>query len=429
MTNILQFDQADHSELTKHEAVLLAQYQQHQDKNLNLDLTRGKPSAQQLTISNKLDGILNGNYYSQNGTDVRNYGGLDGIAEARDLGAAILDLAPSQVLAGGNSSLTLMYYAVLFSWLYGPAEGETPWRLEPGIKFICPVPGYDRHFTICEEFDIEMIIVPMTDAGPDMDQVEALIKADNSIKGIWCVPKYSNPTGVVYSDEVMDRIAQLGKIAPSNFRVFMDNAYVVHDLVDNPPNLASIMSCCQKYGTEDSVIQFTSTSKISFAGAGIAFLGASKVNLQLFKKHLGGLSIGPDKVNQLRHCRMFPDLNTLKIQMHKHAELLRPRFDMVLKHLTNNFMDNKICEWNEAQGGYFISFNTRPGLAKAVVKLASEAGVKLTPAGATFPYGDDPEDKNIRIAPSVPTIEEVDGAMQVFVICVQLATVRQLLSK
>jgi len=424
----LQPDQASRNELQKQEAVLSAQYQQYLGQQLNLDLTRGKPSIQQLELSNRLDGILSGDYRAKDGTDTRNYGGLDGISEARELGAAILGLDPSQVLAGGNSSLTLMHHALLFSWLYGPAEGETPWRLEAATKFICPVPGYDRHFTLCEELGIKMVTVPMTSDGPDMNQVEALIRADASIKGIWCVPKYSNPTGAVYSNAVMDRIARLGKIAPSNFRVFMDNAYALHDLTEHPPQLANIMSYCQKHGTQDSVFQFTSTSKISFSGAGIAFLGASKSNLASFKKHLGGLSIGPDKVNQLRHCRMFPSLETLKAHMLEHAELLRPRFKAVLQYLDDHFTGRAVGQWQETQGGYFISFNTRPGLAKEVVRLASEAGVKLTPAGATFPYGRDPEDRNIRIAPSVPSLEEVETAMQVFITCVELATVRQLLS-
>ncbi len=423
----MQLDQASRNELQTREIALAAQYQQYLQQKLNLDLTRGKPSAHQLDLSDPLDGILAGDYRAKDGTDTRNYGGLEGIMEARELGAAILGLEPSQVLAGGNSSLTLMHHALLFSWLYGPAEGETPWRSETAIKFICPVPGYDRHFTLCEELGIEMITVPMTPDGPDMDQVEAMVRANAAIKGIWCVPKYSNPTGAVYSDAVMNRIARLGTIASTNFRVFMDNAYGVHDLRESAPQLANIMSYCRKHGTENSVFQFTSTSKISFAGAGIAFLGASLSNLASFKNHLGGLSIGPDKVNQLRHCRMFPNIQALRARMREHAELLRPKFATVLEYLENHFSGKAIGEWQEAQGGYFISFNTRPGLAREVVRLAAEAGVKLTPAGATFPYGKDPQDSNIRIAPSVPTIEEVEAAMQVFVTCVELSTVRQLL--
>ncbi|MCD9457418.1 aminotransferase class I/II-fold pyridoxal phosphate-dependent enzyme [Marinibactrum halimedae] len=406
-------------------SALTTEYQAHKDKGLKLDLTRGKPSSEQLDLSDALDGILNGDYTTANGTDARNYGGIDGISELKALGAEILDVKPEQILVGGNASLALMFQAVMQAHVFGFNGPESAWNKETTVKFLCPVPGYDRHFSICETFGIEMVTVPMTATGPDMDQVEAMIKADSQIKGIWCVPKYSNPTGVVYSDDTVKRIAELAKIAGPNFKVFWDNAYIVHDLTDTPKTLANIMSLAEAAGTEDSILQFCSTSKISHAGAGVAFLNASTANLATFKKLLGIGTIGPDKVNQLRHAKLFPTVDALKAHMKKHAEILQPRFECVLKHLNEAFGDNTLGAWESVEGGYFISFDTQPGLASKVVTLAAEAGVKLTPAGATFPYGKDPEDKNIRIAPSVPTMDEVDAAMAIFVTCVQLATVEQ----
>jgi len=273
-----------------------------------------------------------------------------------------------------------------------------------------------------------MIPVHMTASGPDMDEVEAMVAHDERIKGMWCVPKYSNPTGVVYSDETVERIAKLGNIAPGNFRVFWDNAYAVHDLSENAPVLASIMNYCRQHNTEDSILQFASTSKITLAGAGIAFMGASESNLKSFKEVLGVSTIGPDKINQLRHARFFPNTESVREHMKKHAAIIKPRFHSVLKHLDDAFGSSDLGQWESADGGYFISFDSRPGLAKEIVNLASEAGVKLTPAGATFPYGKDPEDRNIRLAPTVPSVEEVDAAMKVFVTCVKLASVKQALA-
>jgi len=422
----LQLNSASKEQLSQWQEELKVKHQQFKNQNLKLDLTRGKPSAQQLTLSDGLDGILKGNYKSADDTDTRNYGGLEGIAEARQLGAAILGLEQDQVLAGGSSSLTMMHQSITFAYQFG--LNGTAWKDESDIKFLCPAPGYDRHFSICEDFGIEMIPVAMTETGPDMDQVESLIKADQSIKGIWCVPNYSNPTGIIYSDDTVKRIAKLGLVAAKNFRVFWDNAYAVHDLVDHPKPLANIMAACIAEGTEDSVIQFASTSKITHAGSGIAFLGASKSNLAAFKKHLGISSIGPDKVNQLRHMRLLPDINALTAHMQQHAALLKPRFDTVLKHLEANFSDNDLGEWQSPEGGYFVSFDSLPGLAKEIVRLADEVGVKLTPAGATFPYGKDPQDRNIRLSPSFPSVEDVDATMQVFVNCVKLASVGQKLA-
>lgn len=423
----LELNNASQEKLAQWEQELTAQYQAIQAKQLNLDLTRGKPSAEQLSLSNAMDGILGGDYTTGDGTDTRNYGGLEGIPEIRAIGAAILKTPIDNVLAGGNSSLTLMHQAMSVAYLFGLEGAESAWSKESSVKFICPVPGYDRHYSVCEHLGIEMITVPMTPTGPDMDAVEKLVAEDKSIKGMWCVPKYSNPTGVVYNDETVTRIAKLGQVAASNFRVFWDNAYGVHDLSENPVQLASIFDACKAAGTENSVLQFASTSKITFAGAGVAFMGASATNLSGFKKSLGFMTIGPDKVNQLRHAKFFAGEGSLTAHMQKHAAIIKPRFASVLKHLKEAFGDNDLGEWESADGGYFISFDTQPGLAKEVVKLAGDAGVKLTPAGATFPYGQDPNDCNIRIAPTVPTVEQVDAAMEVFVVCVKLASVRKAL--
>ena len=407
------------------ESDLSSQYDALKQEGLNLDLTRGKPSAEQLDLSNALDGILGGDYTSRDGVDVRNYGGLEGLPECRELGANMLGMPAEQVLAGGSSSLTMMHQAMSIAYHDGLGGPGSAWHLDGQVKCLCPVPGYDRHFAICEHLGIEMVTVPMTDTGPDMDAVEKALEQDSSIKALWCVPRFSNPTGIVYSDETVRRIARLGQIAGEHFRVFWDNAYSKHALDDQAPALANLYDACVEAGTEDSVLQFASTSKITFAGAGVAFLGASANNLKHIKASLSALTIGPDKVNQLRHARFFAQDGSLEAHMKQHATILKPRFDTVLKHLNEAFGENDLGHWNEVQGGYFISFNTRPGLAKETVRLALGAGVKLTPAGATYPYGKDPDDANIRIAPSVPTVSEVDDAMRVFTLCVTLASVRQ----
>ena len=422
----MQLNQATQEQLQQWKQELTAAYDDIKAQNLQLDLTRGKPSAEQLSLSNTLDGILDGNYVSDSGVDTRNYGGLRGIPEALTLGAEILGVPAPNIMAGGNSSLTMMHQAMTTAYHFGFSGDKSAWKHIGKPKFICPVPGYDRHFSVCEQLGIEMLTVPMNSSGPDMDAVEALVKSDAAIRGMWCVPKYSNPTGVVYSDETVNRIAALGKIAHSDFRVFWDNAYAIHDLSETPPALASIFEACQKHGTEDSVLQFASTSKITFAGAGVAFMGASENNLKGFEQVISMLTIGPDKINQLRHVKFFAESGSLTKHMKKHAAIIKPRFASVLNHLEAAFSDNDLGSWESADGGYFISFDTRPGLAKEVVRLAGEAGVKLTPAGATFPYGRDPEDKNIRIAPTVPTVEQVGAAMEVFVLCVKLASVNQM---
>ncbi len=400
------------------------QYAELKQKALKLDLTRGKPSADQLNLANALDGDLGGNYRAPDGTDVRNYGGIDGLPDMKALGADILGVPADQILVGGNSSLTLMYQTVLFAYLFGTGEAGEAWRKNESPKFLCPVPGYDRHFAITEEFGIEMIPVPMTPFGPDMDIVETRIAEDRSIKGIWCVPKYSNPTGCVYSEETVDRMAALGKVATDNFRIMWDNAYAVHDL-HKPADLSSIWERCMEHGTLDSLYQFTSTSKVTFAGAGVSFMASSPANLSRYKKHLGIATIGPDKVNQLRHLRLVSDKQSLLAHMEQHAALLRPKFAAVLEHLDNAFADSDMASWTRPEGGYFVSFDCKPGLAREIVKLAGEAGVVLTPAGATFPYGEDQEDRNIRIAPSFPSLDDINAAMEVFVVCAKLATLRQ----
>ena len=406
-------------------------------QGLNLDLTRGKPSAAQLNLSNALDGILSGDYRCADGTDSRNYGGGLGIPEARALAAEFLGCEPAETLVGGNSSLQLMYQCVLYAHRFG-GKGQQPWQDEAvaangKVKFLCPVPGYDRHFSVCEALGIEMIPVPMDEQGPDMDQVEALVKADPLIKGIWCVPKYANPSGVVYSDAVVGRLAALGKLAGSNFRILWDNAYAVHHLVDNPPALANILALSRQHGTLDNVIAIGSTSKISFAGAGIAFIGSSEANIKTLAPHLGFSTIGPDKVNQLRHVRFLKDMATIASLMERHREILQPKFDLVIRHLEQAFGSKTINgqpvgRWTRPQGGYFILFDTQDGLADKVVALCAAAGVKLTPAGSTWPYGKDPHNSNIRLAPSFPQLGEIDGAMAVFTLCVELATLEAALA-
>lgn len=421
----MYLDKSDSQQRQQWEAELSAEYNRLLEQRLRLDLTRGKPSSEQLALSNALDGILDGDFIASDGTDTRNYGGLDGIPEGKKMGAELLGVDSESVLVGGNSSLTLMFHAALVGLQYGFDGQDSAWNKQGNVKFLCPVPGYDRHFTVCEKLGIDMVTVPMTATGPDMDVVEAALRQDPSIKGMWCVPKYSNPTGVTYSDNCVARVAQLGNIAGPQFRIFWDNAYAVHDLVDNPVELADIESLCQQHGTEDSVIQFASTSKITNAGAGVSFLASSERNIAAIKDFLSAVTIGPDKVNQLRHHKLLPNRAAIEQHMKKHAAIIKPRFDTVLSRLERAFADSDLGAWEKPQGGYFVSFDARPGCAKEIVRLAAEAGVKLTPAGATFPYGKDPEDRNIRIAPTVPTIEQLEKAIEVFITCVKLASVRR----
>ena len=418
---------ASRQELADLLTALEADFNAMKARGLALDLTRGKPASEQLALSEALDGILEGQFTTDSGVDVRNYGGLDGLPEAKALFGGLYDLTPDETLVGGNSSLQLMYLTLEFALNTGFRGTGSAWRETGDVSFLCPSPGYDRHFAICEHLGINMIAVPMTDAGPDMDRVEQLVKDDPAIRGIWCVPRFSNPTGCVYSDSTVARMAALPALADRDFLVMWDNAYSVHALTDDAPVLANITEACREQDTLGSVMQFGSTSKITLAGAGIAFMGSSTESLAAFKTHLGYQTIGPDKVNQLRHLRLLPDLAAIEAHMGRHAALIKPKFDCVLEALARELGGSGIGEWTRPHGGYFIAFDTLPGLARTVVSLAAELGVKLTPAGATFPYGDDPEDRNIRLAPTFPSLEDVKTSAEVFALCVKLASVRQLL--
>lgn len=404
-------------------------------QGLNLDLTRGKPSAAQLALSDALDGILQGDFRAEDGTDCRNYGGALGLPEARRLAAAYLGCHADETMVGGNSSLQLMYQCLLYSHRFG-SPGRRSWQDEAGsgqVKFLCPVPGYDRHFAVCEALGISMIPVPMDESGPDMDTVESLVKSDPLIKGIWCVPMYSNPGGVVFSDATVKRMAGLGRLAGANFLIMWDNAYAVHHLVEQPPVLANLMTLSREQGTLDNLYVIGSTSKITWAGAGMAFLASSTGNIGRLAAHLAFSTIGPDKINQLRHVRFLQDPGHIDELMAGHRRILKPKFDLVLQHLDKSLGGRRVNgeplgRWTRPQGGYFILFDTQPGLAARVVELCGAAGVKLTPAGSTWPYGKDPANSNIRLAPSFPQPKEIDGAMTVFVICVELATLERALS-
>ena len=409
--------------LIAQEQALSAEYAAHKDAGLQLDLTRGKPSPEQLALSDDLDNIIAGRYVLEDGTDVRNYGGLIGIPEARQLGAALLGVTDDLVLVGGNASLTLMYQYLSHALFYGATGPGTAWRDEgEPLKFLCIVPGYDRHFAITQNLGFDMINVTIRSDGPDMGEVECLVSEDPRIKGIWCVPKYQNPTGFTFSDEVVRRLAALGRVAGPNFRIMWDNAYAVHDLYAKGDQLANLMTYCHEAGTTDSAVMFASTSKITRAGSGIAFMAASAGNLAHFAKRLAVQTIGPDKVNQLRHVLFLRNLDGVMIHMRRHAEIIKPKFEAVLQHLDTGLRG--VATWTAPRGGYFLSVDVRPGTATEVVRLAGEAGVKLTPAGATYPLGHDPEDANIRLAPTYPGLVELHQALPVFVTSVKLAAVR-----
>ena len=409
------------------EQELADKHQEFAKAGLKLDLTRGKPAMEQLDLADELDGILKGNYLASDGTDTRNYGDLKGLPEARNLGAEWLGLAQEEVIVSGNSSLTLMYQVMHVGAHYG--FGTTPWLQQSSPpEFLAIVPGYDRHFGICEKLGIKMVNIPMNADGPDMEMVETQVRRPQ-VKGIWCVPKYSNPTGNIYSAEVVDRFARLGNQAAPDFRIMWDNAYAVHDHHPHAPELTNLMELCRLQGTEDSVFMMGSSSKVTLAGAGISFLGGSKSNLDYFLQQMACWTIGPDKVNQLRHARLLPDLAATKKHMLRHAEITRPKFELVLDKLEESFSGLEMGTWIRPEGGYFVSFDSLPGHAKEIVRLAGEAGVKLTPAGSTFPYGVDPEDKNIRLSPTFPPLADLSAAMEVFVNCVQLATLRQHLNQ
>ena len=407
---------------------LEASYEEKKALNLQLDMSRGKPSPSQLDVSLGLMDALNSNSVlkSEDGTDCRNYGVLDGIPEAKKLMADMMGTTADHIIIFGNASLTIMYDSISRSYTHG-VLGSTPWCKLDKVKFLCPVPGYDRHFAITERFGIEMINVPMTQDGPDMDMVEELVANDDSIKGIWCVPKYSNPQGYCYSDETVRRFANL-KPAAKDFRIYWDNAYVIHHLYeDNQVEIPDIISECEKAGNPNLVYEFASTSKVSFPGSGIAAMAASAENLADVKKQMTIQTIGYDKLNQLRHVAYFKNIDGLKAHMKKHADAMRPKFEAVLKVLDEELTGAEIGSWVKPLGGYFISFDAMEGCAKKIVAKCKEAGVTLTNAGATFPYGKDPKDSNIRIAPSFPTPEEMAVATDLFVLCVKLVSVEKLL--
>ena len=404
------------------------QYAEIKAQGLALDMSRGKPSVDQLNISMDMMDVLSSStdLRCETGVDCRNYGVMDGIPEAKRLLGEISEVDPEHIIIYGNSSLNVMFDTVSRSMTHG-VMGNTPWCKLDKVKFLCPVPGYDRHFAITEYFGVEMINVPMTPQGPDMDLVEKLVSEDEAIKGIWCVPKYSNPQGYTYSDETVRRFAAL-KPAAKDFRIFWDNAYNVHHLYDEPQDvILELLSECEKAGNPDMVYKFSSTSKISFPGSGVAAISASKANLDDLRTHLTIQTIGHDKLNQLRHVRYFKDIHGIETQMKKHAEILRPKFEAVLEILDRELGNLEIGTWTKPHGGYFISFEALDGCAKAIVAKAKEAGVVMTGAGATYPYKKDPHDSNIRIAPSFPPIDELVQATELFVLCVKLVSVDKLL--
>lgn len=425
---IMQYNDMSKEELLALKESLNKEYAEAKAKGLALDMSRGKPSAKQLDVSLGLLDTINSSsdLKALDGTDCRNYGVLDGIPEAKKLMADMMGTTPDHVIVYGNASLNIMYDQVSRSYAHG-VMGSTPWCKLDKVKWLCPVPGYDRHFAITESFGIEMINIPMTENGPDMDMIEKLVSEDESIKGIWCVPKYSNPQGYTYSDETVKRMAAL-KPAAKDFRIFWDNAYVIHHLYDDKQDeILDIISECEKAGNADMVYEFASTSKVTFPGSGVAALASSAANLADIKKYLTIQTIGYDKLNQLRHVRYFKNLDGLKAHMKKHADFLRPKFEATLKVLDDELTGLGIGTWSEPRGGYFISFDALPGCAKAIGSMCKEAGVVLTNAGATFPYGKDPRDSNIRIAPSFPTPEEMSEAAELFVLCVKLVSVDKLL--
>lgn len=402
-----------------------ASYAAIKQRGLKLDMTRGKPSNEQLDLANGMLSVLTpSDYKAADGTDTRNYGGLDGLPEMKALFAELLETSAEHVIVGGASSLSMMHDAVVRALLHGVPGGDGPWS-KSKLKFLCPAPGYDRHFAICQHHGIEMIPVELDQNGPDMPTVERLVASDASIKGMWCVPKYSNPTGETYSAEVVKRLAAMKTAAP-DFRLFWDNAYAVHDLESTADRLLEIIAACAEAGHPNRPLEFASTSKISFAGAGVAAMLTSAANVADAKKHLSIQTIGPDKVNQLRHLRFFKDAAGVRAHMQKHAALLRPKFEAVSRVFERELGGSGLAAWTKPRGGYFVSLDTLDGCASEVVRLADEAGVKLTPAGATFPLGKDPRNRNIRVAPSLPPASQVETAMEVVALCVKLASARKL---
>ena len=423
-----KYQEMTREELLQEKTELEAEFAKIKEMGLNLDMSRGKPGSDQLDLAMPMLDVLTSKEVieSENGTDLRNYGIVDGIPEAKKLVADMVGVKPEQVIVYGNSSLNIMYDQVARAEMFGIC-GNTPWSKLEKVKFLCPVPAYDRHFAITEDFGIEMINIPMTADGPDMDMVEQYVNNDEAVKGIWCIPKYSNPEGVVYSDETVKRFAAL-KPAAKDFRIFWDNAYAVHHLYeDQQAEILNILELCEQAGNPDMVFEFCSTSKVSFPGAGIAAIATSEANIADIKKRLTIQTIGHDKINQLRHVKYFKDMNGVKEHMMKHAAIIRPKFEMLDELLTREVAARGIGSWVKPLGGYFISFNALEGCAKEIVAKCKEAGVTMTGAGSPFPYKKDPKDSVIRIAPTYPSVEELEKAAEVFVTVTRLVSVTKLL--
>lgn len=425
-----KYKEMSKDELLTLKAALQEKYEEEQSKGLSLNMARGKPGFSQLALSMKMLDEINSSSDMRTllGNDTRNYGDLDGIGECRQLMADMMETKKENIVVYGNSSLNIMYDTVSRSMTHG-VNGSTPWCKLDKVKFLCPVPGYDRHFKITEFFGIEMINIPLLDDGPDMDLVEQYVNTDPAVKGIWCVPKYANPTGISYSDNVVKRFAAL-KPAAEDFRIFWDNAYCIHHLyMDKKVHILNIIDECEKAGNPDMVYMFGSTSKITFPGSGVSAIATSPKNVEFIKKQLTVQTIGHDKINQLRHTRFFKNIDGMKAHMDKHAEILRPKFETVINEFDRELSGLEIGTWTRPVGGYFISFDALDGCAKAIVAKCKEAGVVLTGAGATFPYGKDPKDSNIRIAPSFPEPEELEAAARIFVLCVKLVSIDKYLSE
>ncbi len=424
------YAEMDKKELQDELAELTAEYKRFQSMELSLDMSRGKPCIEQLDLSMGMMDALSSkvDLTCEDGTDCRNYGVLSGIHEAKVLLGDMMENHPDNIIIYGNSSLNVMYDTLARAFTHG-VMGNTPWCKLPKVKFLCPSPGYDRHFGMCEYFGIEMIPVPMSPTGPDMDMVESLVSSDEAIKGIWCVPKYSNPQGYSYSDETVRRFARL-KPAASDFRIFWDNAYGIHHLYDDKQDyLIEILAECKRAGNPDLVYKFASTSKITFPGSGIAALATSPNNMEDIQQQLKYQTIGHDKVNQLRHVRFFGDIHNMTEHMRKHANILRPKFEAVEEIFEQNLGGLGIGEWTKPRGGYFISFESMEGCAKAIVSRAKKAGVTMTGAGATWPYGKDPHDTNIRVAPTYPSLSDLKMAAQLFTLCVRIVSIEKLLEQ